>query len=170
MTTKYNPELLLKEGDIFFLAYQIIQRKNSDLLIQDNNEQKAIWVNDAALMNHAYAFEMYLNCLMCIEGKEIKDRGHNLENKFVYLNEETKNIILDDYNSTVIFHPAYFVNKDQNKKTDFVSMLKQTPRAFVHLRYKYDSNYNYQNYELEPAINSVRATILKLRPELKGFR
>lgn len=167
-----NPELLLMEGDIFLDASSLILRAASDRVIKDGDQQRASWFYNVAAVNHAFAFEMYLKCLLVIEGKEVV-YGHTLFKIFESLNPETQGKIIADYTKNVTYYPAYYEGAGKDKKTDFLSMLKQMPSAFTWLRYRYEKAlkpWDGVHYELEPLINSVRVVILELSPGIKGFR
>lgn len=166
-----NPEIMLKEADIFCVASEIILKSASDIYLNDLDELKIMWLNDASSVNHAYAFEIYLKCLLVIEGKDFSS-SHVLKDLFNQLSIITKDKIISHYKSNVSYTPAYFAKYGHDKKIDFVSKLELIPQPFIGFRYKFDPNNKYRSseyYDLESLIFSVRAVIFELSPNLKGI-
>ncbi len=173
-----NPELLFQEADAFLIASFAVMRKASDYAASDDTWRKALAITYAAHVNHAFAFEMYLKCLIVIEGTEIskdnKNAHHNLEGLFGLLKDETQKRIISDFNKTTYFSDAYFkmiadIQDYLPKKVEFIDLLKRSPKAFTELRYKFEQRAGNKSYELESAINSVRVVILSLRPDIQGY-
>lgn len=170
MDNTYDPELILKEADTFILCYEALIRAQSKYVVTEPN--KAISITRAANVNHAFAFELYLKCLLCIEGKEIPEH-HELTKLFALLNAVTKNTIVSEFDKGPGYYNTVLLEMHllgfASKKIEFIGLLRQTPKAFSSLRYKYEKGRKVQNYELDKSIKYVRATILKLKPELIGY-
>ena len=166
--TDFNPDHILKEADAFMYVYNQAMRQASGFMFQDDS--LAILITGAAFVNHAYALELYLKCILCIEGTRI-EQGHSIPEIYRKVTEDTKLIIEDDYQKNVTYLEGYFDRHGHEKKVDFKSIISQIPNAFVGLRYIYENppKKGNERYELECISPSVRNTILKLKPGLKGY-
>ena len=165
---KINPEHILKETDAFMYVYNNSLKQASSFMFKE--DQLALSITSAAFVNHSYALELYIKCILCIEGTRL-DFGHDLPKLYSKISEETKLIIEENYITNVKYYAAYFERHGENKKVDFQSILGQIPRAFVELRYIYEDPHKKgnNNYELESIAPSVRNAILKLEPTISGY-
>lgn len=159
---------IFKEADTFVLAFKAILLKASDVF--ETDFRCTVSLGYAANVNHAFAFELYLKCLIAIEGKLIQF-GHNLEITFNNLTEETKNKIINRFTNNNPNHISINnIVKGVNKPSDFLELISSVPQPFKSLRYLFeDKEKRYLNYELEEAIYSVRETILELKPKIEGY-
>jgi len=167
MAHTINIQEIFREADSFVIASKAIVLKASDYM--PFNPLACIAVTYTAYVNHAFAFELYLKCLTVIEGKNIIF-GHKLFDFFEGLSEETKAKIKNHF---AINNPNHRIAHDVifgiNKTTDIVGLIKHIQQPFKEFRYLYEENKGNQQYELEEAINSVRAIILELKPEFIGY-
>ena len=155
-----DPKEIFDEAESFLKASQAINNSAVRHHLKDPNQ--GIRMTFAAYVNHAYSFELYLKCLMGIE-KGVFYMGHDLVELFGKLSKATQSKIIDYHNKGVIYSTQYYIIHGFNKKTDFLSLLKEASNAFLDFRYLFDGKKT-NNYELDFPIKYVKWVILELRP------
>ncbi len=104
-------------------------------------------------INTAFAIELYLKCLACIEKNEYKS-GHNLYELFCDLSEENQRILTVDFQKTGHMY-------------SLPSLLKQSGNTFENFRYLFEDIKNKLNpFSIQGAIPIIRKRISELNEEL----
>jgi len=118
----------------------------------------------ATHVNHSYAFELYIKCLMIIETGEYAS-GHELLELFKLLHVTTRNNIENHFNTNYAFMRRNTTYFGFFEKPSIYDLLKEANKAFTDFRYLF-SRSNTPIYQLEGVIECVRQEIFRLKPEL----
>lgn len=116
-------------------------------------------------MNHAYAFELYLKCLMIIEKGEYAE-GHGLSDLFNLLSGTAKANIERTFELEHAFirrNSKYF---SLFEKPSLGDLLDEANKAFINFRYLF-SLHKTPAYELDGVIECLREEIFRVKPELR---
>ncbi len=104
-------------------------------------------------VNIAFAIELYLKCLACIEQKEFKS-GHNLYELFCDLSEENQRKLAADFNE---LGSAY----------SLPSLLQEAGNTFQNFRYMFeDIKSKFNSFRVQRVIPIIRKRISELNAEL----
>jgi HEPN domain-containing protein len=127
------------DAENFMMASKLITQKASNDLFTSDGIEKSIGLKYVSNVNHAYAIEIYLKCLMIIEKGEFIE-GHDLALLFNNLLPETQKSIIDNFN-------ANYKSLKRSKKyfgvffeTNFVEQLDEAKKAFIDFRYLFSKN------------------------------
>lgn len=121
----------------------------------------------ATHVNHAYAFELFLKCLMIIETGEYES-GHHLFELFKSISNNAKANIEQHFNQNHAFIRRNRTYLGIFEKPSIYKLLEEANKAFIDFRYLF-SRSNTPNYELDGLIESVKYEIFRLKPELKDI-
>ncbi|HMJ46810.1 MAG TPA: HEPN domain-containing protein [Ferruginibacter sp.] len=119
----------------------------------------------ATHVNHAYAFELYLKCIMIIENGEYFE-GHELLELFKLLSEKAKKNIETRYTSNFSVFRRNRTYLGFFESPSVYDLLEEANKAFTDFRYLF-SRKNTPTYELDDLIECVREEIFQLKFELK---
>lgn len=153
------------EAECFLNVSNIIKEKTCLKTFSQQEVDQSINFQYAARVNHSYAFELYLKCLMIIETGEYY-RCHDLLFLFNELPLTTRTNIEERFNNDVIFfrrnmtYFGLFVNPSLH------DLLKEASTAFMDFRYLFEKTSN-TLYDLAPVIECIRHEIFQKKPELK---
>jgi hypothetical protein len=122
-------------------------------------------------VNHAFAMELYLKCLITIE-TGFTHPTHDLENLFNYLSSHTRKTIERYYDEIRAEDPlciafAQWLERHGENPEEHLrlkSALSKSAKAFEVLRYPYEGEEDH-NYILGPLEIAARRIILELKPE-----
>lgn len=162
-----NYEIAFYEAECFLEVSKLIDRRQIELSVPPTtmkNISKNTNLQFAKHVNHAYAFELYLKCLMIIENGTFYS-GHDLLELFKKLNPSTQSSIVDYYKSNYRIarrNMTYFGFFDE---PDFFELLGEAKKAFMDFRYLFERN-GTPPYELDGIVECVRREIIRLKPEL----
>jgi HEPN domain-containing protein len=121
--------------------------------------------------NHAFCLEVYLKCLLWLEGKTI-NREHKLADLFKMLEEPTQEKAkqyYEYYRSQSLYSQAMDADlrrlgRDPSTETEFGAALEKGSEAFVTMRYAYEGEFG-RNYLLVPLELGIRKIILERNPD-----
>jgi hypothetical protein len=120
-------------------------------------------------VNGAFAVELYLKCLLAVEGSQIPDT-HNLKTLFNQLSRQSKDKIRKRHNRLAKEHPVLSGFRQRlGIKTDLDSLLEDGQDVFIQFRYMFEGipdRIKPVGFALEMFGRIVRNRILDLRPEL----
>jgi HEPN domain-containing protein len=127
-------------------------------------------------VNHAFCLEVYLKCLLWLEGKEI-NREHKLAELFKMLEEPTQEKAKQYYESYRSESPycqatdaeLRRLNRDPSVEAEFNAALENGSEAFVTMRYAYEGEFG-RNYLLVPLELGIRKIILERNPDWEPER
>lgn len=159
-----NYELAFYEAQNFLTAAEAISNKAQSIMFTENGFEKSIGLQYAQYVNHSYAFELLLKCIMIIENGHYYE-GHNLWDLFKKLNPETQTTIISRFDEYKSFrrHRTYF---GIFEKIEFLTVLEEAGTAFIEFRYLFEGN-NTPHYDLDTALKCLEYYISKIKPELK---
>ena len=169
MVKSENFQAAFYEAECFLEVSKLIKAQtfSNKPLTSRKVAKRNTYLNFAQYVNHAYAFELYLKCLMIIE-QGVYYAGHNLSFLFEKLSPVTQTNIVTYY------HSKYqHVRRDATKsggvaEPDFHELLEEAKNAFVEFRYLFEKK-SVRPYVLAGIVESVRFEILKLKPELENL-
>jgi len=124
------------------------------------------------LVVSAFAIELYLKCLLCIETGSAP-QTHNLKALFCDLSHSTQarieNLWLDDANRPENRAMRKIVenNTGQAPPVDFISSLESGSEAFIRLRYLHENAAPKVSFFLAALPTILHNIILEIRPEWK---
>jgi len=160
-----NYSLAFWEAECFLHISKMVKEKTYLKEFTQKEIDRSINFQYATHVNHAYAFELYLKCIMIIETGECFE-GHELFELFKLLPEKSRTSIENRYNSNykvIRRNKTYFGIFESPTVSE---LLEETHKAFTEFRYLF-SRTNTPTYELDNLIECVREEIFLLKPELK---
>ncbi len=163
--TSDNFFLAFVEAECFLRISQMVKEKTYLKEFTRQETERSISFQYARHVNHAYALELYLKCLMIIENGKYAE-GHGLLDLFELLNDTNKQEIEEYFEENHAFirrNMTYFEIFD---KPSVRELLEEANRAFIDFRYLFSRN-NTPYYELDGVLDCVRNQIFKAKPELK---
>jgi len=115
---------------------------------------------------HAFAMELYLKCLICIETGKNPPYGHKLKDLFGALSMNSQMRIKKDYAERTKTDPVFIAlgKKFKDAKLDFDSQLASGSNAFDELRYGFEEPPKV-GWMLAHAQREIRRIILEKKPE-----
>lgn len=153
------------EAECFLNIAKNVKEKTFLKSFDQKEIDRSINFKYASHVNHAYAFELYLKCLMIIEVGEYSE-GHGLTDLFNLLSNTSKNNIEKTFE---LKHA--FIRRNRKylgifEKPSVHELLGEANKAFIDFRYLF-SRQNTPSYELEGLIECVRDEIFRIKPKLK---
>ena len=153
------------EAECFLHISKTIKEKTYLKEFTQKEIDRSINFQYATHVNHAYAFELYLKCLMIIEAGKYVER-HELLDLFNLLSEPTKKNIETRFESNFAFIRRNMTYHGIFEKPSVSELLEEANRAFIDFRYLF-SRKSTPSYELDGLIECVRQEIFLIQPELK---
>ncbi len=152
------------EAECFLHIAKTVKEKTYLKEFTQKEIDRSINFQYATHVNHAYAFELYLKCLMIIEaGKYVE--GHGLLDLFKLLSDTARNNIEKVFESKYAFIRRNMKYHGIFEKPSVYELLEEANKAFIDFRYLF-SRSNTPSYELDGLIECIREEILRLKPEL----
>lgn len=166
---KQSDEYLVafREAECFLNVSKMIKEKTYLKTFTQKEIAQSISFQYATHVNHSYAFELYLKCLMIIEAGEYVE-GHHLLGLFKLLSDKTKTNIENHFNSNFAFIRRNMKYQGIFEKPSIYKLLEEANNAFIDFRYLFSRN-NTTTYKLDGAIECIRQEIFRLKPELKNI-
>ncbi len=154
------------EAECFMLASVYLNNENDRIV----PEKLSIYVGISVVaeINHAFAIEMYLKCLLLITKSE-KQKGHNLGKLFDQLSKDVKARLNKKYKQ--LYVQAIEDRFNTRKPHSLGEKLKRAHEYFLNARYYFEENYRmdrYKRYELYDITGSIKEIIFELQPELRA--
>ncbi|OIR00593.1 hypothetical protein GALL_172830 [mine drainage metagenome] len=155
------------EAQKYFDAAENFYRASQTIyynLNKEGSEEKELGMINVFNVNHSFAIELYLKCLICIEKGEVKgkNRNHLLFKLYSVLSTSTQERIKHLYNesSLKLQHATVFlVNPNED---DFVEILKEIDTPFEIFRYYFEKGVELPIYKLNNAVSCIRAVIFEV--------
>lgn len=153
------------EVECFHDIFKMVKEKTYLKTFTQKEIDQSINFQYATHVNHSYAFELYLKCLMIIEKGEYVE-GHQLFELFTLLNDTTKINIENYFNANYAITRRNMTYWGIFEKPTIYELLKEANKAFIDFRYLF-SQKNTPTYQLDGVIECIRHEIFRLKPELK---
>lgn len=157
-----NPKDIFDEAETFMIAYRAIMNSSVKQSILSKDMGKSIGLTYAAYVNHAFAFELYLKCLMGIENGYFYE-GHNLLDLFQKLSQETQDKIISYHDNLTISRHKKYHGFGFDSEGNFITLLSEASNAFVDFRYLFGDK-SAKNYDLSIPSKYVKDVILEKCP------
>ena len=145
--------------------------RQADLLLRSFNDQQiAVTVASPALILSAFASELYLKCIVCIETGELA-HGHHLKNLYRRIEPSTRHSIeekWDEYNSSPVRRRLYKALASINGRpipVDLDWTLSEGSGPFTSLRYLHEVDDLKTKFLLGDFPNILREVIVQKRPQ-----
>jgi len=138
----------------------------SDLLAAAMQDKR--YLGFAYGVNAAFSVELYLKCLLTVEGSEEVPFTHNLKELFQLLREESKGKLRESHNDWVLEDSMMIEVRRHGRKTDLNSLLEEMQDIFVRFRYFYEGLPDVTRdcgFGLRIFADCLRNRILDLRPD-----
>ena len=167
MGKSLNYQFAFYEAQSFLIAAEAIGKEMQTVLLSENAIDKGIGLQFAKYINHAFAFELLLKCIMIIEKGEYHS-GHKLLSLFKQLSPQAQKEItlrFNQYNVTrrnSTYHGFF-------EKIELVTVLEEAGEAFVEFRYLFE-NKPTPKYDLDIALECLEHYISTLKPDLKRLK
>lgn len=137
---------------------------------EEKDNEMAVHLGYAATANYAFAIELYLKCLSCIENKHFFYKGHNLKELFDILGEENKQRI-KEYHLQIAkkdeFHTDVALKVYDPHYLDVDHLLEVCGDAFRKFRYNFSNNFDL--FYLSNVAAAIRKRIQEINPEWKSY-
>ncbi len=163
-----NPREIFDEAEDFLFASNIIKKASSEHLKLNGTGlisiNRAIGLSFVNYVNHAYAFELYIKCLMVIESGYFYS-GHKLFELFSYLSQETQEKITTQHNDSTMESGLFYTMK-RISNADFVGLITKAHEPFLDYRYLFNGKQT-KGYDLHRALETVREIIFQMKPEYR---
>jgi hypothetical protein len=141
--------------------------RQADLLLRSFDDQQiAVAVASPALILSAFASEIYLKCIICLETGELA-HGHHLKNLFRQIGPCTRRAIQqrwDAYVSSPLKQRLYAKNGSP-VPVDLDWTLSEGSSAFTFLRYIHEVDNLKTKFLLGDFPNILRDVIIQMRPQ-----
>jgi hypothetical protein len=160
-----NYLLAFVEAECFLHISKMVKEKTYLKELTQKERERSINFQYATHVNHSYAFELYLKCLMIIESGEYIE-GHNLLDLFNLLSDVSKENIEKLFESNFAFIRRNMTYFGLFEKPSIYELLEEANRAFIDFRYLFTRR-NTPPYALDGLIECVRQEIFRRKPELK---
>jgi hypothetical protein len=144
---------------------------SNSLLPKDGDivdDQKVSIVAHPAMILSAFASELYLKCLICVE-TGVVPKGHNLDKLFHQLRVETRRELDDLWDTEIrlplkqrVIEKLRGTPRGRNLKIDLRYMLKLGAEGFIKLRYHYE--HSESDFFLVDLPKVLRVAILRRFP------
>jgi len=118
-------------------------------------------------VNGAFSVELYLKCLLTVEGGQVPIT-HNLKFLFQQLSRESRGKLRKIHNRLVLDDPTMSELRRCGRKTDLDSLLEEAQDVFEQFRYIYDGFPDVTReygFALNIFAGCLRNRILDLRPK-----
>jgi hypothetical protein len=167
-----NYQMIFIEAENFNKISKIIldKIKFPDIITSNEVRQdiaESIGFQYASHVNQAFAFELYIKCIMIIENGEYC-YGHDPVELFSQLNIATQvriELIHSLANKQMRRHPLYHGFMEE---TSFVQLLEEAGNPFMDYRYLFSKS-NLKPYSLDKIIETLRTEILRLKPDIYKY-
>jgi HEPN domain-containing protein len=141
---QFEPSKIFEHASAFHKSYELLSNSVLPPNGDPPSEQDVGFIAHPAMVLSAFASELYLKCLLCVETGSVPS-GHNLHDLFMKLKDETK-FSLDGLWDTDIRHPdkRAVIEKMRVRyngepvRTDLRYAIKLGARGFIELRYFYE--------------------------------
>jgi hypothetical protein len=157
--------------DPFKIFMNAERYRQADLLLRSFGDQQiAVAVASPALILSAFASEIYLKCIICLETGELA-HGHHLKNLFRLIGPSTRRAIQqrwDVYVSSPLRQRMYAALASVNGShvpTDLDWTLSEGSSAFTSLRYMHEVENLNTKFLLGDFPNVLRDVIIQMRPQ-----
>lgn len=166
-----NYESAFWEAQSFLIAADVISKKAQVVIREELKEnvfpEKSLGLQFAKDVNHAYAFELLLKCIMIIENSYYHS-GHDLYGLFKLLDEETQKKLIIKYSEYQHRrrHRRYFGIWED---VGLTMVLEEAGRAFMEFRYLFEGKPT-PPYDLDRALECLEWHIFTLKPELEKLK
>lgn len=156
-------DLAYFEAQNFLIAATAIGREAQKHLL--SKDERSVGLQFAKYVNHAYACELLLKCIMIIENGQYFS-GHNLLNLFRQLHSSTQQKLIEMYRDcrpirrNVTYWGIFDVPTIEED-------LEDAQTAFVDFRYLFERKPT-PNYDLNLTVQCLEHYILTVKPELKN--
>jgi HEPN domain-containing protein len=123
-----------------------------------------------------FSIELFLKCLLSVEGKEIpKGRdGHHLRKLFDKISDENKQVIREKYSSLIPAPTNYQLDKYKGTsyyklkdETDIKEVLTMISSVYMHLRYVYEGH-EFAVINAPIILVAVRSRIDSIKPDFQN--
>ena len=168
--TKFPPLQGVRRGKFILKQADAFQRASVlalDCALKEAKEQK-LHLSLVYGVNAAFAVELYLKCLLLIEGGQVPET-HNLKQLFNQVSRESRGKITKRHNTLAADHPVLSEFRQKlGIKTDLNSILEDGQDIFTQFRYFFEGIPNRMEpigFGLDLFAQIVRNRILDLRPE-----
>jgi hypothetical protein len=161
-----NYELAFYEAQNFLTAAKAISEKAQSVMFLEDGMERSIGLQYAKYVNHSFAFELLIKCIMIIENGHYYE-GHDLLDLFKKLNINTQQKIISRFDEYKRFrrHRTYF---GIFEKIEMLTVLEEARAAFMKFRYLFEGK-SPPHYDLETALECLEYHISCLKPELKKY-
>jgi len=145
--------------------------RQADLLLRSvQDPHLSVAVGPPALILSAFASEVYLKCIICIETGELA-HGHHLKNLYRRIGPRTRSAIegaWDEYVSSPLKQRLYAALSSMNGSPipmDLDWTLSEGSSAFTSLRYLHEVEDSKTKFLLGDFPNILREVIIRIKPE-----
>jgi hypothetical protein len=139
--------------------------RETAMLAYDARKKGNLLLGIPTVTNAAFALEMYLKCLLVVEGGNQKS-GHDLQKLFMDLSPETQTELTKAHDNFVKEHPIFAAKiKIKGQRTDLKSLLSHARGAFVNFRYMSEKPAGESGWGLSGFTRIVRDRILAYHPD-----
>jgi hypothetical protein len=166
-----NYEMAFWEAQNFLIAAQAISKKVESALFAEMRgkipHDKSIGLQYAKYVNHSYAFELLLKCIMIIENSHYYI-GHDLLGLFKLLNQHTQDKLFYMYKDCKHVRRSnvyYGIFED----VDLIMVLEEAGETFKSFRYLFE-NKPTPVYNLDTALACLEEYIFTLKPGLRKLK
>jgi HEPN domain-containing protein len=157
--------------DPFKMFMNAERYRRADLLLRSAQDpQLAVAVASPALILSAFASEIYLKCIICLQTGALA-HGHHLKKLFRQISPKTRRKIeqrWDAYASAPQKQRLYAALSSMNGSpvpTSLEWTLSEGSNAFTSLRYLHETDENKTKFLLGDFPNMLREEIVELKPE-----
>jgi hypothetical protein len=162
-----NYETAFYEAQNFLIASEAIRKKMQSVMFTEDGMNKSIGLQYVMYVNHAFAVELLLKCIMIMETGRYYT-GHHLFDLFLKLPEKTRQRI------TAIFGEYGIRRRDLKyfgmfEEVDLVTVLQEAKSAFMQFRYLFE-NREAPRYDLNTVVECLEYYIFTVKPELKNLK
>jgi hypothetical protein len=140
--TAHNPKDIFNSADNFDLAAKVLESYNKNLFNSASVGEEIRIPFIPGVVLSAFALELYLKCILAIEGNE--EKGHNHSKLFSQISQKAQDDIKSAYKIQRQSQNA--INDEQDlreyipeQEFDFDSVLRDCGDAFTSFRYVYES-------------------------------
>jgi hypothetical protein len=162
-----NYETAFYEAQNFLIAAEAIRKKMQSVLFTEDGLNKSIGLQYVMYLNHSFAVELLLKCIMIMETGHYYT-GHHLFDLFSKLPEKTQQQI------TVRFNEYEVRRRDLKyfgmfEEVDLLMVLREAQNAFIQFRYLFE-NREAPRYDLDITVECHKYYICNAKPELKNLK
>lgn len=166
-----NYETAFWEAQNFLIASEAISQKAQAILISEfaanKTSDKSIGLQYAKYVNHSYAVELLLKCIMIIENKRFF-AGHALLDLYKLLDSDTQIQLFEIYKKCnhIRRNMTYF---GMFEEVTIVMVLEEAKEAFKDFRYLFEGR-STPKYNLDLVVACLEKYIFQIKPELRDLK